>query len=280
MDTFTVKAIVTAAKYKSLSRAAEEFSYTPSAFSHILTTFEKELGVRIFNRRSIGVELTEEGKTLYPKLTALLKSEAALLRTASALADGSVGQLRIATYSSISRNLLSELLKRFKDAYPDVKLAVTVTDDPFSCLEDDLADILFADHAACAENEFCPIMEDEYLAVIPPSLSISGESISREMLYHYSHIYTDDAALTPYFDRSRFEDLLYFRSEDDLSVLRMVRSDIGIAVLPALSLKGNTDGLQLLPLNPPLRRTLGFAYRKDRLKTPLLSCFIQFLRAT
>ena len=62
MDTFKIKAIVAAVQHQSLSRAAEEFSYTPSAFSHMTAAFEKELGIQIFRRHSRGVELTEEGK--------------------------------------------------------------------------------------------------------------------------------------------------------------------------------------------------------------------------
>ncbi len=156
---------------------------------------------------------------------------------------------------------------------------MTVTDTPFGCLEDDSADILFADlPSVCMESEFCPIMEDKYLAVIPPAFSFEGESISREALYRYPHIYTDDEALRAYFEPSRFDDLIYFRSEDDLSVIRMVGSGIGIAVFPALALDGNTDGVRCLPLDPPLRRTIGFAYRKDRLHKPLLSGFIRFFK--
>ena len=58
MDTVKIRAVLAAAKYGSLSKAAQEFSYTPSAFSHMLVTFEKELGVRIFERSSKGVTLS------------------------------------------------------------------------------------------------------------------------------------------------------------------------------------------------------------------------------
>ena len=66
METFKIKAILAAAEYKSLSKAAEAYSYTPSAFSHMLSSFERELGVRILERSSTGVCFTEEGLRLYP----------------------------------------------------------------------------------------------------------------------------------------------------------------------------------------------------------------------
>ena len=50
MDTLKIKIVLAAVKHGSLSRAAEEFSYTPSAFSHTLKSFEESLGVSIFKR--------------------------------------------------------------------------------------------------------------------------------------------------------------------------------------------------------------------------------------
>lgn len=278
MDTFTIAAILSAARHKSLSRAAAEFSYTPSALSHMLTAFEKELGVTLFHRRSTGVELTEAGKALYPKLTAMLKNEAELRRAAADLQYKKEHSLRIATYSSISRNLLTDLLKQFKEVYPEVQLEVTVADKLTGWLEGDQADIIFADRSACGENEWFPIMEDEYLAVLPPAHFTDAETVSREALYEHPFLYTDDKPLHGYFDKARFRDLIYFRSEDDLSIIRMVRAGMGITVLPELVLRENAQDIRLLPLDPPLYRTLGFACRPDQKKTPALAHFIAFAR--
>ena len=51
MDTFKIRAVLAAAELGSLSRAAEKFSYTPSAFSHMLGAFEDELPAVLHYRR-------------------------------------------------------------------------------------------------------------------------------------------------------------------------------------------------------------------------------------
>ena len=277
METFKLKAIVAAVKYQSLSRAAEEFSYTPSAFSHMLTAFEKDLGVKIFRRHAGGVELTEEGKALYPKFCAMLQQEEDLLRTAAELSGNTGPALRIATYSSISRNFLTEILRDFKKKHPEISFSVTVSDNLTGWLEEDRADIIFADTHAIGQNEWSPILEDRFLAVAPPGLLGDREVITREELYEHPSIFTDDQPLRAYFDISRFQELTYFRSEDDLSILNMVRAGMGITILPALVLKGNAEGVALLRLDPDLKRILGFGYRKNRKKLPALSCFIRFV---
>lgn len=277
MDTFKIKAILAAAQYQSLSRAAEEFSYTPSAFSYMTAAFEKELGVKLFHRHSKGITLTEEGKELYPQLCRMLQCEKELLRRAGELSGNAGPELRIATYSSISRRFLSDILKAFKKQNPHIRISVTVSDNLAGWLQEDRADIIFADTQAFGDSEWTAIMEDPFLAVAPPDMVGDRQTITREELYAYPQIFTDDQPLRAYFDVSRFRELTYFRSEDDLSILNMVRAGLGITILPALVLKGNAEGTTLLRLEPDLTRTLGFAYLKSRKKQPEVSCFIRFI---
>ena len=74
MDTMKIRAVLAAAKYGSLSKAAQEFSYTPSAFSHLLASFEADLGLRLFQRSSKGVILSPQGAALLPKFEAMLSA--------------------------------------------------------------------------------------------------------------------------------------------------------------------------------------------------------------
>lgn len=112
MDTFKIHATLAAVKHKSLSKAAEEFSYTPSAFSHIAAALEEELGVTLLKRSSTGVEWTPEGEQLRPLLEAIVRDEAALKKTAALLSNQKTKELRIGIYSSMSRNFLADILKK------------------------------------------------------------------------------------------------------------------------------------------------------------------------
>ena len=104
MDTFKIKAILTAVEKKSLSKAAEEYSYTPSAFSHMLTAFEEELGVKIFNRTSTGVYLTYEAEKILPEFKRILKAEEELYNVVSSFEKKNSHSLTVALYASLSDN--------------------------------------------------------------------------------------------------------------------------------------------------------------------------------
>ena len=123
MDVSKIKALLLAVEKKSFSKAAEELSYTPSAFSHIVDSIEEELGIKILNRTFNGVELNENGKLLLDKLTALITAEKELLASAKNL-NVKNERLRIGAYSSIAQHILPEIINKFKQENPFIKVSI------------------------------------------------------------------------------------------------------------------------------------------------------------
>lgn len=270
-----IKAILSAAKYKSLSRAAQDFSYTPSALSHMADALEEELGVKLLCRTRTGVYLTEEGKLLEERLNAVLRAEEKLILAASEIGEKQSNELRIATYSSISNYLLPPIIKDFKKVFPDARVSITVSDSLRGWLENDSADVIFGDLNAIEENEHYIIMEDRYVAVLSDGMFEGRRSVSREDLYPYPFISTNESALHTYFDESRFAEILRFDSVDDTSVLSLVKEGVGVAVLPSLAAHKHVKGVRTATLTPKFSRAIGFAYRK---KTPIVERFVRFMR--
>lgn len=279
MDTFKIKAILGVAKYKSMSRAAEEFSYTPSALSHIISSVESEIGVKLFERNSRGVELTSAANELLAEFEAMLECERGIYETANRLAGKEKKEIRIATYSSLSRNFLPSIIKGFRKKYPDINISVNVSDYITELLDKEMADVIFGAVSTFGGNEWFEIAEDEFLAVFPVGALRDSDQITREELYALPQIFTDDAPLRDYFDVDKFSDLMYFRSQDDLSVINMVKSGMGVTVLPSLVLKENSDGVQTVRLSPPLKRKLGVAFKNKR-KAFEVKLFLEYIKET
>lgn len=278
MDTMKIKAVLAAAKCGSLSRASAEFSYTPSALSHLLASFERELGIRIFERSAKGVTLSAKGAELLPKFEKILAAEKELFDTVMALNAKNGSEIRIAAYSSISRNFLSRFLGDFKKQHPEIKLSVHVADNLAGWLEKGCADVIFADNIVLPEGELIPITADRYWVVAPEGLLGDKESITREELYELPHIFTDDEYLQTVLEKPRFRELIYFKSEDDQAVIQMVRAGVGVAVMPELVLRGNLRGISLLELQPAVTRTLGFAVKKGA-RSLAVTAFVKYVKA-
>ena len=275
METMKIKAILLAAKYQTLSRAAESFSYTPSAMSHMADSLEEELGVKLLERNRVGVKLTEAGELLREKMDAVLRAEEELRAAAAALSDTHSESLRIGSYSSVSNYILPPLVKRFKKENPDIRVSITVSDSLRGWLENDMADVIFGDKVAVQENEHEIIMEDMYVAVVQEEMLKGRRSVSREELYSFPYISTNESSLRRYFEEDRFAEILRFDSVEDASVLSMVREGIGVAVLPTLTARKAARGLRILKLSPAISRSICFAYRK---RSPATERFIAFMK--
>ena len=54
-----------------------------------------------------------------------------------------------------------------------------------------------------------------------------------------------------------------FETKDDYAVIAMVRQGLGVSVMPSLLLRGNTDGVEIRPIDPPASRTIALAAATD-----------------
>jgi DNA-binding transcriptional LysR family regulator len=112
----------------SFARAADALGLTPSGVSRAIARLETRIGVRLFDRTTRSLSLTDEGRHLYANINPLvLGIEDAVTRTAG---SSSVvrGRLRVNADAFTSRMLLSPHIGRFLDLYPEVSLELVARD--------------------------------------------------------------------------------------------------------------------------------------------------------
>jgi len=112
----------------SFARAAEVLGLTPSGVSRAIARLEARIGVRLLDRTTRSLHLTDEGRLLYANINPLvLGIEDAVTRTAGSA--GSVrGRLRVNTDAFTSRLLLSPHIGRFLDLYAELSLELIARD--------------------------------------------------------------------------------------------------------------------------------------------------------
>jgi DNA-binding transcriptional LysR family regulator len=112
----------------SFARAAEALGLTPSGVSRAIARLEARVGVRLLNRTTRSLNLTDEGRLLYANINPLvLGIEDAVTRAAGS--SGSVwGRLRVNTDAFTSRLLLSPHIRRFLELYPELSLELIARD--------------------------------------------------------------------------------------------------------------------------------------------------------
>jgi DNA-binding transcriptional LysR family regulator len=110
------------------ARAAEALGLTPSGVSRAIARLEARIGVRLLDRTTRSVNLTDEGRLFYANINPLvLGIEDAVTRAAGS--SGSVrGRLRVNTDAFTSRLLLSPHIRRFLELYPELSLELIARD--------------------------------------------------------------------------------------------------------------------------------------------------------
>lgn len=277
MEISKIKALLLAIEKKSFSKAAEELSYTPSAFSHIVDSIENELGIKILNRNFNGVELNENGKLLLDKLFAVVDAEKDLLSTANSLKESNV-HLRIGAYSSIAQKLLPEIVKKFKEENPKVKVSIKIGNVLRSWLKDDITDVVFTD--SMPENsKWIELLRDPYIAIAHKDVLKNKKAVKKEDLYSFPCIVHNETILfNSYLERDKFKEIIEFDSIDESSVISMVEKNLGIAVLPSLLVKNKSNSVHILKIKPELSRTIGFAYKPQSLNNIYVEKFVNFIK--
>lgn len=121
------------AKCASLTKAAEELYTTQPHVSMIIKSLETELGVTLFNRKARGVELTKEGRRIYPYAVNALKNTAFIF---SACKENAHPSLRIAANSS---SHMTALLADFYQKHPGGEIFLQYTE----CKTEDMLTFIF-----------------------------------------------------------------------------------------------------------------------------------------
>ncbi len=106
----------------SFVRAAETLGITQPAVSRAIARLEARIGVRLLDRTTRSVTLTEDGRRLYEETSTLLSSIGDAVTLASGAASVVRGRLRVNMDPYFSSMLLAPHLGRFLDLYPEVSL--------------------------------------------------------------------------------------------------------------------------------------------------------------
>src|SRR5690348_11153526 len=98
-----------------------------STVSDHLASLEALVGQRLIERSRgrRSVELTEAGRLLLGHATAIESRLRAAEADFRAYAAGTTGSLRVGIYQSVANKILPELIRRFRQGWPDVEVDVT-----------------------------------------------------------------------------------------------------------------------------------------------------------
>jgi len=112
----------------SFTRAADALGLSPSGVSRAVSRLEGRIGVRLLDRNTRSVSLTDEGRKLYANIGPLLSEIDNALRLTSGSAETVRGRLRVNADAFFARFMFSAHIGDFLDRHPDVSLELVTRD--------------------------------------------------------------------------------------------------------------------------------------------------------
>lgn len=127
-DLGDLNAFVAVARARGFREAARTSNASASALSEAVRRLEAQLGVRLLNRTTRSVVLTEAGERLLARLAPALREVDAALDVVNGFRDRVAGTLRLNVPVSVARLVLPAILPRFLAAYPEIRVEVMAED--------------------------------------------------------------------------------------------------------------------------------------------------------
>jgi DNA-binding transcriptional LysR family regulator len=125
-DLADLTAFVTIADNLSFRAAAARLGVTPSALSHTMRQLEERVGVRLLQRTTRSVSLTDAGLRLLERLRPAIDQVAGALEDLNQERQRPFGRLRIHATQMAATAVIAPIWERFLSTYPDVHLEISV----------------------------------------------------------------------------------------------------------------------------------------------------------
>lgn len=272
----------------SFTKAADELGYTQSAVSQIIKSLESELDTVLLERRRDGIRLTSDGKQYLPFLRDLSAAENALAEKQREMAGLENSTILIDTFTSVSRNILPQLMSSFREMYPGISFVLRQSE--YASIHEDLlagrVDLGFISVGARTGDgssvdapaiypdlQMQKLYDDEMVAVLPPEhplarkKRVSMKDLSRETFILMDEGAENNTALEGFRSAGLSPDIGY-EVYDDYTIMSMIRQGLGVSLLFRRVVRGFSEGVVIRELTSPLTRPVYLAW-KNRETLPL-----------
>lgn len=121
-----LRAFVMVVELGNFGRAAAELGMAPSTLSQTIRKLEERLGLRLINRTTRSVSLTEAGEHLLGRIRPAFSELDAAVESINDFRDRPVGMLRLSVSNIPAQMILAPLLKQFLSDYPGIQMEIAV----------------------------------------------------------------------------------------------------------------------------------------------------------
>jgi DNA-binding transcriptional LysR family regulator len=288
MELHQLQYVVEVAGQKNFTRAADKINVSQSTLSQQVAKLEDELGVKLFERNSRTVELTQIGAEFIIQAKILLdnleKSKQIVLEYKGLIK----GTLRIGVIASLGRIEYAAMMTDFYRQYPGVNFEI-VQAGTYELLEKlagkelEVAFVVMPAEGQYRDINFRHLAYDDYVLALPPSHRLAGrpqldlaEVAEEKFVFHPAA----DRMFSICMDaciKAGFHPTIVCESNHSPTCLSLISAGMGIGFFPREKLKNTSFDIAVSQIKQPLKKEIVLAMGKQATLSPVAAKFHNFV---
>ncbi|MDO9406724.1 MAG: LysR substrate-binding domain-containing protein [Polaromonas sp.] len=276
------------AQQGSFTRAGEQVGLSQPAVSRCVTELEQQLELKLLDRTTREVVLTDVGRGLALELERVLEDLDAVLLDARGQATQRHGRVRVASSPTLSANLLPECIARCRREHAglDLLLLDRIQHDALASVLSGEVDFgVLIDPAPRDGLHVEDILTEPFCLVCPPTHRLARRrqakwtDLAGEPLVLLDHASGSRRLIDDALQREGVQAPVAQEVGHVTTIFRMLEAGLGISVVPLLALP--PAGLQALvvrPLVPRIDRSIALVRRANRTLSPVAEVAWQLVR--
>lgn len=267
-----LRAFAAVAEFLHFGGAAAELGVTQPALSAALTGCEEALGVRLVERTTRKVRLTEAGHHLLPQARETLGAVDAFMTRADDAGKAHSGMRRIGVIPTVAPYVLPVVLRALRTHHPDIEPRVheMQTTEIMRGIESGMLDFGICALPTPDDSVECPLYVERLLAAVPKDreewgpeeLLLADLADENVLMLEDGHCLRDQTLQLC--QRSGFVPGMRSSATGIPTLLRLVEAGLGVAVIPETAAKGERAALGVTFRrldDSEARRTVGLVHR-------------------
>ncbi|MFI2947943.1 LysR family transcriptional regulator [Serratia nematodiphila] len=283
-----LRVFVAIARHGSFSRAGEAIGLTQSAVSHSVKELEAEVGVRLLDRTTREVVLTDAGLRLANRVERLLDELQTTLLDVRSFGVQRSGTVRVATSQTISAHLMPQCIAAGEREYPEIRIMLRdqAQQQVLHSVRNAEVDFgIVVDPVQAVDLECEAVLHEPFLLLCRDDHPFAAQQEVRWSALNGCRLVLQDYASgsRPLIDSALRQQGVEAQVVQEIghpaTLFPMVAEGIGISIFPALALPLPEGGrLRVRRLVPEINRALMLVRRKNRSLTPAAEAIWQVAR--
>ena len=265
-----MRTFIVVAQEGSFNRAAEILSRTQPAITLAVKQLEEFIDLKLIERTTRNVTTTVEGENFLPIAERLVRDFDSAIYDLRATSERRIGHVSMAVVPSVATNLLPEIIKTFSTEFPGINLHLD--DDSSRGVQHRVErnEVDFGIGSMWKPNkvlEFTPLFADKLQLIChrDHKLAKTTKPVRWGQLDNVTFL---DTGVTRTLRTRQDAGESRFDFPNITTLVAMLRSNLGVSILPSLAIPTSTSELVSRPLVPPESRNIYLITRKGWTLSP------------